>query len=75
MDLFASQFISENVFVLRVSAHLGGRFGRTITAKEAPFVSTSSAHVRPDIGLSPATPNVPKSEVGYVQMLDSLLKQ
>jgi len=33
MDLFASQFISENVFVLRVSAHLGGRLSEGLSLR------------------------------------------
>ena len=43
--------------------------GKTITVKEAQCASTSSAHARPDIGRSPATPNVPKSEVQTVLFL------
>jgi len=39
---------------------------KTIIAKVAPCASTNSAHAQPDISLSPATPNVPKSEVDNV---------
>ena len=40
--------------------------GKTITVKVVLCASTNSAHAQPDIGLSPATPNVPKSEVDTV---------
>ena len=39
---------------------------KTTTVKAAQCVSMNSAHAQPDIGRSPATPNVPKSEVGVL---------
>lgn len=37
--------------------------------KEAPCASTNSAHAQPDIDQLPATPNVPKSEVGIALLI------
>lgn len=39
---------------------------KTTTVKAAQCVSMNSAHAQPDIGRLPATPNVPKSEVGVL---------
>jgi len=59
---------NENCSAVYVLQCTSGKLvaGKTTTVKVAQCASTSSAHARPDIGLSPATPNVPKSEVGTV---------